>query len=464
MLISSSCSRVTCIGIALVMGSPLAAQGDRAPAASVRLEGVSRAIPITLRDVLARVRDEHPLAQAASARVDAARGSRTTAGGFGNPVLQYNIENAPLPGRASIPMDREARTAAMIPLEALYQRAPRVARADADVRAAQADARSQVIQLSLDAARAYFRVAVAQIGVDITRDLGVWLDSVVTYNRARVKEGIAAEADLIRAQLEQDRAAAELSMQEADLAQERATLASYLGTPSAGTPIVVAITDRPLQWRTTELGDSLGAAPSLQLASLERQPRVQAAQERVTSTSAGVGVERRMIVRDLSATVGTKQTAGITSLMAGVSVPLPLFNFNRGEIVRATAEQRVAELELAAAQRSGWAELTGAYEAARVLTDRITQLAAAPAGVQTTTPALLSRADESRSIALGAYREGIVPLLSVLDAARAWGEVRQAFYRALYAQHESVLTLGAALGIEPQTMLSSSTSAPRVPR
>ena len=454
---------MACIGIALAFASPLAAQGDRA-SAPLQSDGVSLNLPITLRDVLARAREEHPLVLAATARIDAARGSRTTAGVFSNPVLQYNVENAPLPGRASIPMDREARTTAMIPLEAFYQRGPRVARADADVRAAQADARSQTIQLSLDAARAYYRVAVAQIGVDVTRDLSVWLDSVVTYNRARVKEGIAAEADLIRAQLEQDRATAELSMQEADLARERATLASFVGAQSSGAPLIVAITDRPLQWSSSAFGDSVGAEPSLQLASLQRQPRVQAAQERVKSASAGVGVESRMIVRDLSATLGTKQTAGNTSLMAGVSLPLPLFSFNRGEIARATAEQRVAELELAAAQRSGSAELSGAYAAARVLTERMNQLAAPPPDAQTTTPALLSRADESRRIALGAYREGAVPLLSVLDAARAGGEVRLAFYHALFAQHESVLTLGVALGLDPQQLLPSSLPSQQLPR
>jgi len=39
-----------------------------------------------------------------------------------------------------------------------------------------------------------------------------------------------------------------------------------------------------------------------------------------------------------------------------------------------------------------------------------------------------------------------VPLLQVLDAARAWGEARVAFYRTLYAQHESVIALLAAQG------------------
>jgi cobalt-zinc-cadmium efflux system outer membrane protein len=419
---------------------------------------------LTLGDVLARVHKEHPLAHAASARIDAARGSRLTAGAFANPVLQYQVDDTPLPGRGPIPMDREAMTTAMIPLEPFYQRGPRITRADADVRAARADARTEVIGLALDGARSYYRVAMAQVSVSVMRDLSVWLDSVVTYNRARVKEGIAAEADLIRAQLEQDRAGAELSMQEADLARERAMLASFMGSPASGIPLIVAIDDRPMPWRLAELGDELSQSHGNSTTLRERTPRVQAARERVGSATAGIGVERRMVIRDFSAMLGTKQSAGFTSLIAGLSVPLPLFTQNRGEIARATAEQRVAEFELQSAQRTASAEMVGAYEAAKLLSDRAILLTARQPGSPTNAPAVLARADESRRIALGAYREGAVPLLSVLDAARAWGDVRIAFYRALFAQHESVLALAAALGLDPEQVLPPTSPLLQVPR
>ena len=456
------CIMVACL--ALASATPLAAQRSGARIVSSPRDSVSGSStnPLTLNDVFARVHAGHPLLRAASARIDAARSSRTTAGAFSNPVLQYQVENAPLPGRSSVPLDREVITTAMIPLEALYQRGPRVARADADIRATEAEARARGIQLSVDAARAFYRVALAQVTVDVTRDLAAWLDSVVTYNRVRVSEGIAAEADLLRAQLEQDRASAEASMQEAELARERATLASYLGAPPARNPGLVAMEQRPLSWSVPDLRDALAGSSTSLSALLDRLPPLIAARERVASAAAGVSVERRMVVRDLSATLGTKQTAGYTSLIAGVSLPLPLFTANRGSIARATAEQHVAEFELAAVERTAWADLTGAYEAARVLSDRATQLAAPVRGGQTATPALLLRADESRRIALGAYREGAVPLLSVLDAARVWGEVRLTFYRALYAQHESALALAAALGIDPQQLLNASIATPGV--
>lgn len=397
---------------------------------------------ITLRAVLDSVRLRHPLGQAASARVRAARGSRTTAGALGNPLLSYDVENAPFPGRELAGhMARENMTTAMLPLESVIQRFPRVRRAEAELRAAEADANGARQRLALDAARSYYRVALAQIGVEAARDLAAWLDSVVAYNRLRVEEGVAAEADLIRTELERDRALADATMQQADLARARAELATFLGVPAFPTmSIAVAIDSTPLGMAVTASDASVA---------LSLRPDVRAARQRVSAASAGVSTERSTIVRQLGVTFGAKQTAGTTSMLAGFSMPLPIFDANRGEIARASAERDAVGLELTALERSARAELAGAYEAARLLTESATLLARAVDG----RPAFLARADEARVIALGAYREGAVPLLQVIDAARAWGEARITFYRTLYAQHESIALLLIARGDDLFTTL-----------
>jgi len=386
---------------------------------------------LTLRDVLDTTLARHPLAAAAQARVRAAQGMRTTARSFGNPVLSYSVENAPFPGGNSEPaMPRETMATATLPLETIFQRFPRARSADASVRAAEADARQARQQLALDASRAFFRTALAQVSVSAARDLTAWLDSVVAYNRHRVEEGVTAESDLIRAELERDRAATNATLQEADLARARAELAAFLdrGTIS-GADIVVAIDDAPLALPPRD------ETPS-------QRPDVVAARERLAAAGAGVTAERAMIVRELGATFGAKRTAGTTSMVAGMSLPLPIFRSNRGEVARANGERDAAALELAARERTASAEVVGAYEAARLLTERATLLAQGTDG----RPPLLARADEGRRIALGAYREGAVSLLHVIDAARAWSEARVTFYQALYAQHESVAALLAARG------------------
>jgi outer membrane protein TolC len=72
---------------------------------------------------------------------------------------------------------------------------------------------------------------------------------------------------------------------------------------------------------------------------------------------------------------------------------------------------------------------------------------------------LLSRAEESRRIALGAYREGAVPLFQVIDAARAWSDARMTYYRTVFAQHQSVLTLIVAAGSDLFTAVPASRSS-----
>ena len=417
-------------------------------AAESQAPGPARSL--TLREVLDSALTRHPEAEAARARIQGARGARTTAGAFGNPVLSYDVENAPFPGGGPVHgMARESMTTAMLPLETLFQRGPRASRADAELRAVEADAFGTWQQLALAATRAYFGTALSQVNVAVARDLTAWLDSVVTYNRMRVEEGVAAEADLIRTELERDRAAAQLTLHEAEHARMRAELAAFLGDITTGVPdVLVTIDDTPIPLPTLDgpTGTTVPAAPPVLVAAspaqLARRPDVRAARERLTAAGAGITAERSMFVRELGATFGAKRTAGITSMVAGVRLPLPIFDPNRGEIARATAERDVAALELSARERSARAEVAGAYEAARLLTDRASLLARAADG----RPSFLARADEARRIALGAYREGAVPLLQVIDAARAWGDARLTFYEMLYAQHESVATLLVARG------------------
>jgi cobalt-zinc-cadmium efflux system outer membrane protein len=368
-------------------------------------------------------------------------------------VLAYEVENARLPGGPSVSgMDRENMTTATLPLEALYQRGPRVRRADAEVRATEADARATRQQVSLDAAHAFYRTALAQVSAAVAGDIARWLDSVVAYNRTRVQAGVAAEADLLRSELERDRAAADATLEEAELARARAGLAAFLGDLSSSSmEIIVALDDAPLAFPgalpVASVQDTRIAARTADLTSdmLERRPDVRAARERVVATRAGTVAEQRMIVRQLGATFGIKQSAGVNSMIAGVSVPFPLFDQNRGELARASAEYDAATFELATRERLARADLAGATAAARLLSDRATLLARRDTA-SNRVATYLARADEARAIALGAYEEGAVPLLQVLDAARAWGEARLAYYRIIYAQHEAVLALAAARG------------------
>ena len=425
--------------------------------------------PLTLRQVLDSVTRSHPMLEAARARVRAAKGARVTAGTFGNPLLSYQVENAAFPGGPALSLDRETRMTATLPAESFYQRWPRARRAGADLRAAQADSAAERQRVSLDAAEAFYRTALAQVTAAAARDVTTWLDSVVVYNTARAHEGLAAEADLIRAEVERDRAAADAALGEADLARARADLATFLGdSPMPAATLVVAFDDVPLALAAAVPNLDLtgpnvtnpppnmpaldGLPAALTVRALDARPDVRAARERVTGAQAGVTSEWTNIIRQLGATVGAKRSAGTTSFMFGLTLPFPLFDQNRGEIARAAAERDAASFELAARERAVRGEVWGAYNAAKLLTERAEALARGPRSY-------LALADESRRIALGAYHEGAVPLIQVIDALRAWSDARTMFYRTLFAQRQSILALLTAQGLEITAALRPDSTA-----
>jgi cobalt-zinc-cadmium efflux system outer membrane protein len=402
-----------------------------------------------------------------------------TAGTLGNPVVQYQAENTRFPGGAPVSgMSPEQMTTATFPLSPLYQRGARVRQANASVRAAEADAQATGQLLALDAARSFYRTALAQVSANASQNLAAWLDSLVAYNATRVQQGVAAEADLIRSQLERDRALADAGMDAAELARARAELSAYLADGGiAARSLAVDLSDLPLGMpaapvTTTSVPSAaldqpatsgLGLADRALIALFDttvvsRRPSLRAARERAAAALAGTAIEQRMLLRDVGALLGVKQTAGTTSMVTGFTLPLPLIDFNRGPTARARAERDAAEFELRAQTRVARAEWIGAREAAEILSTRVGSLAARDSAGAV---AYLARADAGRMIALGAYREGAVSLLQVLDAARAWAEARVTYYRTLYAQHEAVLALLVAQGDDLSAVLPTVTPVSR---
>lgn len=389
--------------------------------------------PLTLTATIRRVLETHPAAGAAGERVRASRGSRLTARSWTNPTITYQVEHEP---SVASPTTKERRVSAfaMLPLEPIYQLGSRASRAGAEVRRAEADLRDTRRQLALAAASAFHRVASARVAVEATEDVQRWLDSLITYTRIRVREGVNAEADLIRLEVEQGRAGTELAMARIELVRARSELGVLVGMDS----VTIDAT-----------ADSAGAIavlpalPTLIALALKHRPDLASAQANLDAMRAGVGVERSAIVREVGAMAGVMEMSGTRFLMAGVSLPFPLFDQNRGEIQRAAAERRLAGFEHSLVKRQITADVVSAYDAARSLSGQAALIGTA----------LVQRAEEGRRIAEGAYREGATPLVQVLDAARAYADARMLYYRLVFARHQSLIELSAAVGSDDPTML-----------
>lgn len=435
------------LGLTLGAASSVLAQGAISTAETA---------PVTLAGVLQRAVAQHPLVDAARARVAGARGARLTARSLANPILTYQVENAGFPGSAPpAGLDREISTFATLPLEPLFQRWPRVRRADEQVRAAEAELELARRTVALDAAQAFYRVALAQAAAEGATDVRDRLAELADYTSARVKEGLTSEGDLIRVQVELDRAEASLALERVELARARGELLPYLGVDMTATRRL----DSVLVVIDTTVG---GAAPSavggpLALAPLDvylararvARPDLVAARARVAAAQAEAGYQRTLTVRQLGATFGSRRIGGANTMIAGLSVPLPLFDQNRGEVQRAAGERSAVEHELAWRERQVAAQVAAAHQAASLLAAQRYRLSGSAIG----------RAEEARRIALVAYREGAATLLQVIDVSRTLAEVRLAYYRTLFAERASLLELNVVSGSELLDTSSSPTSS-----
>jgi cobalt-zinc-cadmium efflux system outer membrane protein len=164
----------------------------------------------------------------------------------------------------------------------------------------------------------------------------------------------------------------------------------------------------------------------------------------VASAAAATDVERALSVRQLGATLGNKRVEGQNSMVLGVSIAVPLFNRNRGGVERATHERLAVEHELAWTERTIAADVQGAYESATRLARRLADLQ----------HSYLARAEDVHRLTLGAYQEGGVTLLQVLDATRVLADARLTYVRTLLAQRQSLFDLALASGSDPVDALT----------
>jgi cobalt-zinc-cadmium efflux system outer membrane protein len=425
------------------------------PASHARAQTIERPREWTLDEVLKIALSEHPLVEAAQARVAAAEGSRAAAGTFPNPVGTLWVENAAFPGQHTIPgLYLETSAYVTLPLEPFFQRKPRVRAADELVKAAGAELTGERRRLALDTAHAFYRVALAQVGLDAADEHRTALEQLVSYNRTRVTQGATAELELIRVQVELDRATTNAALARVDVARSWAELRPFIGataTPSmaaAGTSYVTVP-----RVRLPDLASAAAASSTLSdllARARERRPEILAARSRVAAADADTAYQRSLAVRQIGATFGFKQSNGESSMIAALSVPIPLFDRNQGEVRRAASDAIAAQKDLAWSERRVEAEVQGAYDAAQ-------QLRAQAGALQ---QSIVDRAAEAHRITLAAYQEGATSLLQVLDASRTLVDARLLYYRMLLGLHQGLFDLAMAAGAEPFTAVSVLDAAP----
>ncbi len=372
---------------------------------------------LTLEAARAAARRHSPDLVAAREMVNAARGLERQAGAHPNPVFTFSREQASGDEQSTAqnialleqPLERGALRSARLD-------AARVRREAADVRVAIAEAsldfevtRSYALALAADRRAALadqattafteaLRVSARRLAAG---DLSGYANRRLKLEAARYA-ALRAEAILARRVARTELASLVASGDDA-VDASNLVLADSLGargaTPSGDSLLAVALRSRG-ELRAAEL-DALAAAADARLVARERTP--------TPVLSAGLKSERMG--------VAGAPSQGLTGFVAGLSLPIPLWDRRGGAIDAADAESRRRAAEVAGLRRRIAREIADAYDAYRAADAQLAMLA----------PQLGGESRAALGAAQVAYAEGEITLVEWLDAVRAYREAEASF-------------------------------------
>lgn len=282
---------------------------------------VAQAQTLTLDSALQTAFANNPDLAAAQWEIDIARGGRQQAGLIPNPVASLDAEDT----------RRATRTTTLKLSQTLELGGKRGARIEVATRAQDAAAltleqrrnglRAEVIDGYYGALRAQERLDLAQ------RSLALAERGLVVAN-GRVTAGKSSPVEATRAQVQLSEIRLELNRAQVGLTDAYRRLAASTGSASADFQAVAA---------QTQATPSLPACAPL-LARLEQTAELRLAELQILQSEASVGLEKAQRIPDLDVSIGSQYDAGVRERvnLVGVSMPIPLFNRNQGNVLAAS--------------------------------------------------------------------------------------------------------------------------------
>ena len=382
--------------------------------------------PLSLPQALAEAEQHAPEVAAVRAREATARAGILAAGALPPTALSFGAGQNDPPWSVGLSQK----------LPAFGARSARVDAASEDATSARLEALQAAAAARADARRAFFALVRAQQKLDLAEHSLALARSAEEAARARFEAGAAPRLDVVQARLTRAAAQATLGTQQAERAATAAELAVLLGRDPT----------RPLAPRS----DGAPPLPTLDavLAAAEKGPLAGAREaelraarfqadaaraERIPSPTLGVSAEGLLA----PATPLPGESNPPFALRATLDLEFPLFGFNHGEIAVADAKVEEARLRRDAAVRQRIAALYAAHQ----------RLSAALDAAARYREEILPAADEAETTSLDAYRSGLIPLASLLEAQRSAAETRAQSVDAAFAAQDAFAQLETAAGV-----------------
>ena len=384
-------------------------------------------VDLSFQNAINGALQDNPQLAAATGRVEDARGQQIQAGLKPNPRLTVQSEDIRQSTRGapfSFVDSTEDYVLVGQVIESGGKRERRVDLASSVVGTTELERELTRRQITGRVASAYWTAASLVRARDLLQEVLQTYQQDVDYSRNRVQEGVMAEADLMRIQLERDRTRAEVLTATRDA--DGAIVNLYRAMGKHEFP----------QTRLTDSLENIGPVTLPELARvLQARPELRIARQAIAEAEANIHLQKANSKPDPEAFVGYKRNGAFNTLYGAVQIDLPVRNRNQGNITSAQARLRVAQANLSALETNVKADIEAAIRAYRDLRALLDIL-----------PGTLARAREAERLARAAYREGGIDLLRLLDAQRSRIQAQMEYNRALGDLHQSIIGLYLASG------------------
>ena len=306
------------------------------------------------------------------------------------------------------------------------KRSARIAAGQAGVATAQARTLQARIDFADRLARAYAAAERAERRIALAGEEVEEADEDLRAARALVIAGKEARLRSLQAE-------SELQMVEADLEQAKAAHRAALARLSA-----LAGAERPFTGLSESLLDRIGARPAAGPPDPMQSAAVRVADAERVAAASQLVTERRRAIPDVTAQFGVRRLAGddATAVMAGISLPIGLFDRNRGNIAAAAADLTASEARTHAARLEAQADIAAALAQAEASDARIAAARRA-----------LATAEETYRLARIAYQAGKSPLSELLTARHGLGAAGGMALEAASARFDARADLSRLQGL-----------------
>ncbi|WP_176041200.1 TolC family protein [Burkholderia stabilis] len=399
-------------------GPAMAASGSAVPP-SEALSSTS----LTLPDALAVAARNNPALRGARADVDASAGALMQAGARPNPEVSFLQEGFRRAERTSTALINQT-------IELGGKRSARLDVASYGREAANASLDEQGAVVRADVIAAFYGLLAAQRQLQVTEESAAIAARSADLAGRRAQAGKVSPVEATKAQVAAAGVQIEVVTARGRVEVAREKLNAVMGEARGD--------------RLAVLGD-LEAVPPVEplpalTAQLDDAPLARIARAEMLRSNAAVSLERARRIPDVTISAGVKRvtTGGVPDNQAvvGVSIPIPLFNTNKGALLEATHKAERANADLDRERTRLRLELTQAYA----------NFEAAAQEAQRLKADILPAARLALDAMSRGYELGKFSFLDVLDAQRTLFQGQSQYVRALAGAHTARADIGRLVG------------------